>query len=148
MEWHISAVWTASARVYTTPPFFCIIASPFACWPTSGSGSAFQSMGNNWPSLSSQDYESKSTFGTERCQHSLKSCYMVYYPAINCFFHMLSSFLPLVFAYFHKFTADSVGRAKSSGALRPLKGIRNNIFVAFNVPFFHIRIPDRATCVP
>lgn len=54
--------------------------------PSPGSYRVLKCTGNNWPSLSSQDYENKSPFGGEQCQQSLKSCYMGYYPPTNCFF--------------------------------------------------------------
>lgn len=69
---------------------FCSVplltASSLSRWPCPGSYSVFKCIWNNWPSLSSQDYENKSPFGGEQCQQSLKSCYMGYYPATNCFF--------------------------------------------------------------
>lgn len=63
--------------------------------PCPGSYSVFKCMGNNWPSLSSQDYENKSPFGGEQRQQSLKSCYMGYYPATNCFFFLKLSSSPI-----------------------------------------------------
>lgn len=74
-------------------------------------------MGNNWSSFSSWDYENKSPFGAEQRSHSLKSCYMGYYPAINCFFQTLSSSLPLVFAHFDKCTTGWLSPERGWGLL-------------------------------